>query len=141
MKNKSERSFWGLAALTSILALLVFGASTSQATDQEGMVLTREGTKSPANVLEGAPYEAGTIHNPAGSQMLVAGLTIIPNCDGYIDETGCAGTGGGCEDDLDCYIDFICSVNHCCPEGQVWSGTVAGGSCVEGGDEELACCG
>jgi hypothetical protein len=41
----------------------------------------------PPMVLKSPPGDAQTIHNPAGSQMLVARLTIVPVCDGSIDAT------------------------------------------------------
>ncbi len=40
-----------------------------------------------SKVVERPAIETEPIHNPAGSRMLVAGLTIVPTCDGYIDPT------------------------------------------------------
>jgi hypothetical protein len=85
MRKKNGWCFKKLLLLAIAGALVSSLAITAYATDKEGMALTRQGTKSPAQVLEGAPIEAGPIHNPAGSQMFVAGLTIVPICDGYID--------------------------------------------------------
>ncbi len=41
----------------------------------------------PSRVAERTPTQMEPIHNPAGSEMYVAPLMIVPSCDGYIDPT------------------------------------------------------
>jgi hypothetical protein len=68
----------------AMMLVVSFAALMSYAADgQEARMATGP------QALKQATPATGTepIHNPAGSQMLVARLTTIPTCDGYIDAT------------------------------------------------------
>jgi hypothetical protein len=77
--------------LVSVLTIVLFGwsspimADDSRADEQKnaGNALLLD----PSKVVERTPTEVRPIHNPAGSEMIVAGLTIPVICDGYIDPT------------------------------------------------------
>jgi hypothetical protein len=82
MEKKRER-FEKLVIFAVAIALVVsFATLTAYATDGEEPRMT-SGPQSMKNATPAIDTEP--IHNPAGSQMLVAGLTIVPTCDGYID--------------------------------------------------------
>ena len=85
MKEKSERSFRTLVIGAIAIALIASAVLTSHATDQRGMSYTHEGMKSASRVAERPAIGTEPINYPAVSKMLVAGLTIYPTCDGYID--------------------------------------------------------
>ncbi|MGB2805748.1 MAG: dockerin type I repeat-containing protein [Candidatus Zixiibacteriota bacterium] len=83
MRKKTERSFTRVVILAMAIALVAsFAALTAYAADGEEPRMT-SGPRSMKNATPAIDTEP--IHNPAGSQMLVAGLTIVPTCDGYID--------------------------------------------------------
>ena len=74
--------------LSFALALLMVSsvAITAYAADEQknaGNALLLD----PSRVVERTPTQMEPIHNPAGSEMYVAPLMIVPSCDGYIDPT------------------------------------------------------
>jgi hypothetical protein len=82
MQKKRER-FGRLAVLAATVVLVVsLAALTALAADGE-----EAGMTSGARIVQNAlpAVDADPIHNPAGSQMIVPALTIVPTCDGYID--------------------------------------------------------
>jgi len=87
MKKKEGWYFERLVILAIAIALVASVAITAYATDEEGMTRTAKGMKRTTQVVERSPVETQPIHNPAGSKMFVAQLTIVPTCDGYIDPT------------------------------------------------------
>jgi len=83
--QKKRESFEKLVMCVAVVALVVwFGVLSACATDAGEPRMT----SGPRVVHHAVPaIDADPIHNPAGSQMLVAQLTIVPTCDGYIDAT------------------------------------------------------
>ncbi len=87
MSKKTVIVFVLSFALISLVVSSV--AVTAYSTDEQinvtptGPAFLPHGSK----LVERPPVEREPIHNPAGSQMLVAGLTIPVTCDGYIDPT------------------------------------------------------
>ncbi len=100
MKKKEGWCFEKLVIVAIVAVLMVsFAALTAYATEgqearstigPQGMksAITRGSAILPpgsSKVVERPSTETEPIHNPAGSQMLVAGLTTVPTCNGYID--------------------------------------------------------
>jgi hypothetical protein len=72
------------------LALALFMASSAAITAYAADEQNSTGNAlvlNPSKMVQRAPAEAKPIHNPAGSQMIVAWLSTPVTCDGYIDPT------------------------------------------------------
>jgi hypothetical protein len=100
MKKKEGWCFEKLVIVAIVAVLMVsFAALMAYATDgQEARsTIGPQGTSkastrgsailppAASKVVERPSTQTEPIHNPAGSQMLVAWLTTVPTCDGYID--------------------------------------------------------
>ncbi len=85
MKKKEGWCFEKLVMVAAVAILVVsFAALTAYAADAEEPRMT----SGPRSLQEATPADdTEPIHNPAGFQMLVAWLTTVPTCDGYIDAT------------------------------------------------------
>ncbi|MGB2769173.1 MAG: hypothetical protein WBC88_05545, partial [Candidatus Zixiibacteriota bacterium] len=85
MKKKKGWCFEKAVVFALAVVLVVsFVALAAYATDGEEARMTT----GPQIIKRATPAIATEpIHNPAGSQMFVAGLTTVPTCDGFIDPT------------------------------------------------------
>ncbi len=83
MKKKEGWRFKKLVIFALAIALVAsFVAMTAYTTDGEepGM------TSGPQTIKRATPAtQTEPIHNPAGSEMIIAWLSTVPTCDGYID--------------------------------------------------------
>jgi hypothetical protein len=91
MKKRESLYFKKLLILGMVMALVVSFVFAATYAVQEAKNATPTGPHllppGSSKIVERHATATGPIHNPAGSQMFVAGLTIVPTCDGYIDAT------------------------------------------------------